>query len=489
MLTEAVIAWAAKRKISKQTLEAFGAASGTMVMRELGKTEVICLPYKRGDAVVNVKYRSFPVKKFSMKEGGELRFWNLDSVLKGDGKIAYVFEGEMDGLAAFEAGIPASQILSVPNGAPEKPSDDPDENGRYAFVTAALAEGLGKVEKIVLAIDMDGPGRALRQDLARIFGAARCHFVDFPNAKDANEYLEKTSPGELLDLLEGEAKEWPVAGIYRMSELPEPAPIQTWDPGYPEWESKLLYAPGTLCALTGSPGHGKTLLGMQLLFNVALRHHVKIAVASFETNPKPHHRRNLRQFMVGKSQHEMTDTEIVLADRWIEEHFVWINHPQSKPTFSWFLDMAEVAVIRHRAQIIQVDPFNKLEWDRPGQERETDWIRDRLNEAMQFAKEFRVLFQIVCHPAKSHEGRTRQRRIELEDCAGSKHWDNIVDQGLSVFRPKVFENGQRKTEAVLYHLKARFEELGHECALKMNYDLKTRRYKSVDYDLGEQEAA
>ena len=417
-LSGTVVAWAAERHIGRRTLEAFGAASGTMAMRELGRTEVLCLPYRRGSEVVNVKFRAITDKKFSMREGGELRFFNLDSVLGGDGKTAYIFEGEMDCLAAFEAGIPLAQILSVPNGAPEKPSDDPTENGRYAFVTQALEEGLGRVERFILATDGDGPGRALRQDLANILGPARCWFVDFPNSKDANEYLIKTSPGELRDVLEGEAKEWPVDGLYRMSELPEPAPIEAWSLGYPEWESKLFYAPSMLCALTGSPGHGKTLLGMQLLFNVAMRYKIKVAVASFETSAKPHHRRNLRQFFVGKPQSDMTDAEMALADRWIDEHFLWIAHPDMRPSFNWFMDKAEAAVIRHRVQIVQIDPFNKLEWDRPDGVRETDWIRDRLNEAMQFAKSFRVMFQILAHPAKSVEGRSGKRRIELEEVAG-----------------------------------------------------------------------
>lgn len=487
-LSASVIKWAAARKISECTLEAFGASSGMMGF-ESGRSEVLCFPYHRNGQIINVKYRRIPAKGFQQKKDGELRFWNIESVLAGSMEEVFLFEGEMDGCAAFESGIAKDKILSVPNGAPEAPSDDPAERDRYRFVIDGLKEGLSRVRKFVICTDADAPGRALRQDLVNILGAARCYFVEFPHAKDANEFLIVAGAGELRDALEGEQKEWPVSGIFRMSQLPEPPPIEVWDPGYPQWESKLLYGAGTLGVLTGSPGHGKTLVGMQLLFNVALRHHLRIAVASFETWAKPHHRKNLRQFMIGKPQAEMTDAEITMADRWIEEHFVWIQHPEMRPSFSWFLDMAEVAAIRHRCQIVQIDPFNKVEWERPAAERETDWIRDRLNEAMIFAKEFRVMFQILAHPSKSQDGRTRTRRVELDDLAGSKHWDNIVDQGLSIFRPKVFENGQRKTGATLFHLKARFEELGHECALKLDYDLSSRRYKSVDYEEANENAA
>jgi twinkle protein len=90
-------------------------------------------------------------------------------------------------------------------------------------------------------------------------------------------------------------------------------------------------------------------------------------------------------------------------------------------------------------------------------------------------------FLVVAHPAKG-DFRSRDRRPELEDIAGSKHWDNIPDQGLSIYRPKVFEKGERKTEAQLFHLKARFEELGHECRLDLDYDLRSGRFRSTDFD-------
>jgi twinkle protein len=46
----------------------------------------------------------------------------------------------------------------------------------------------------------------------------------------------------------------------------------------------------------------------------------------------------------------------------------------------------------------------------------------------------------------------------------------------------VFDNGERKTEASLFHLKTRFEELGHECRLDLKYDLSTGRFRSTDYE-------
>jgi twinkle protein len=70
----------------------------------------------------------------------------------------------------------------------------------------------------------------------------------------------------------------------------------------------------------------------------------------------------------------------------------------------------------------------------------------------------------------------------LEDISGSKNWDNMVDQGFVVHRPKMAdENGNRCTDAVLIQRKSRFEELGYPCVLKMDYRLNEGRYVSADY--------
>jgi twinkle protein len=88
--------------------------------------------------------------------------------------------------------------------------------------------------------------------------------------------------------------------------------------------------------------------------------------------------------------------------------------------------------------------------------------------------------QVIAHPSKMDATR-KGKAPELEDISGSKNWDNMVDQGFVVHRPKFFEDGERQTEAEFLHRKARFEDLGYVCRLKMNLDLATGRYRSSDY--------
>jgi twinkle protein len=318
--------------------------------------------------------------------------------------------------------------------------------------------------------------------MVRLLGAARFWFVDWPEgSKDANDFLISDGPDALRELVSEGALQWPIEGIYRLDELPEPAPLTLWNPGFPEWERKVLLAPRTLSVVTGHPGHGKSTLMGQIWFQVIRDYALTGCFASFETRPKPHMRRQLRTLLIGKLEKHMSEEEKAKADRWINERYLFLAHADQRPTLEWFLDMAEVAVVRHGARIIQLDPWNRLEDQRGRDESKTDYIGRCLRTLHAFAHDMNVHVQIIAHPAKMDSGR-RGRPPELEDISDSKHWDNMVDQGFVVHRPEIFDGGERKTKAEFYCKKARFEELGFPCVLDLNYGLENGRYRSIDYE-------
>jgi twinkle protein len=157
-------------------------------------------------------------------------------------------------------------------------------------------------------------------------------------------------------------------------------------------------------------------------------------------------------------------------------------HHAHRPTLEWFLDKAETAVIRYGCRIVQLDPWNRLEASRGAGERDDEYVLRCLRTCYQFATDMNCHVQILAHPAKM-EGARRGQAPTLEDIAGAKHWDNVVDQGFTVHRPKLCERGSIKTETAFYHRKARFDELGRPCRLSLDYRLKEGRYVSVDYEI------
>lgn len=480
-LSAAATIFAAGRSLSPKTLGLLGVASGTAFFPELGrKSEAVFFKFMDG-----WKARAVPEKAFIAGKGFKLSFWNLEAVLRAAPTTVYITEGELDACALVEAGIPQDQVLSVPNGAVEKAADETDREARgYSYVLDALKAGLSKVKKFVWCGDMDGPGRSLRSDMAKILGVARFWFVEWPEGcKDANDVLKFEGGQFLRDMVINGSLQWPIDGIFKLSELPEPPKLTLWRPGFPEWESKIMLAPRTMSVVTGHPGHGKTQLWTQIWFNVVRAYCIPMAVASFETRAKPHIQRYLRTLLIEKLEKNMDESEKRKADMFIEDRYLFMVHPEGRPSLKWFLDMAEVAVVRHGARIIQVDPWNRLEGSRGRDQSETDYIGECLRCIHSFAHDMNCHVQILAHPAKM-DGRRRGEAPGLEDISGSKNWDNMVDQGFVVHRPELFDGATRKTAAVLLQKKARFEELGYPCALHLDFKPEFGKYVSTDYQTG-----
>lgn len=470
------------RGLTQRTLDKLGADFGMAFFPELDPPrQEYAIFFHYGEFW---KARAVAEKTHVASKGFKVAFWNLDAVLKARPKTVYITEGELDAASLVEAGIPETSVLSVPNGAREKPADAPQELRGYSYVEDALRDGLAATKQFVWCGDMDDPGRALRADMVRLLGAARYRYVEWPEGcNDANATLLSEGADAVRDLVENGSLPWPVNGLYRLSGLPEPPAIITWSPGFPEWESKIKLAPTMLSVVTGHPNHGKTALFNQIWFNISQEYGVPICTASFETRPKPHIRRQLRALHSGKLELLMTDDEIAKADAWIEDHYHFAVHPDRRPSLEWLLDLAEVAVVRHGARVVQIDPWNRLEGQRREKERETDYIGRCLSGLYAFAQDMNCHVQIVAHPAKM-DGHRRGDEPTLEDISDSKHWDNMPDQGFTVHRPSMFDKTERRTEAVLFQRKARYEELGYPCKLGLNYRLDIGRYVSTDYQLG-----
>jgi twinkle protein len=471
------IRFANQRKISMATLARLNVECATEFFPEL-KRNSDALKFWYADGW---KARAVPDKAFISGKGFKLSFWNLENVLRASPATVFITEGELDACALVEAGISQDQVLSVPNGAVERPTEADKETRGYAYALDALKAGLSKVKKFVWCGDMDGPGRSLRADMAKILGVARFWFVEWPDGcKDANDVLKFEGGNFLREMVTEGALEWPIDGLFKLSELPEPPTLTLWNPGFPEWESKILLAPRTMSVVTGHPGHGKTQLWTQIWFNIVRSYCVPIAVASFETRAKPHIQRYLRTLLTGKLERNMDEEEKRRADAFIEDRYLFMVHPEGRPSLKWFLDMCEVAVIRHGARIIQLDPWNRLEAARGRDQSETEYIGMCLREFHSFCHDMNVHGQILAHPAKMDGGR-RGQAPGLEDISGSKNWENMVDQGFVVYRPKMFDGKTRITAAELHHRKARFEELGYPCVLNLDFKVEIGKYVSADY--------
>ncbi|XP_022721264.1 primase homolog protein isoform X2 [Durio zibethinus] len=195
-----LVAYFAERRISKATLQR------NAVMQKSGDQAVIAFTYRRNGAVVGCKYRTLE-KKFWQEKGTKKWLYGLDDIEEAAEVI--IVEGEIDKLAVEEAGL--HNCVSVPSGAPqmvsakELPTLEKDTAYQYLW---NCKEYLDKVSRVILATDVDNPGNALAEELARRLGKERCWRVHWPKKddcryfKDANEVLKCLGAGALKEVIE-----------------------------------------------------------------------------------------------------------------------------------------------------------------------------------------------------------------------------------------------------------------------------------------------
>lgn len=466
-LTAAARAFLKQRGLSESILAQMPVAFGTDRGRECVFFGQIVDGEKAG-----YKARPLDAKEFWQKPGTAQQLWNLDQVRGAE--LVLISEGELDACALVECGFSPKQVVSVFGGS----KGEDEANLKQA---QAALEGLQGAKTVILVHDADQAGFGLRRALAKVLGAARCRFVEWPEGiKDANEMLVKDGTDALRELVEN-ALPWPVEGLYRLDELPEPPKLELWDAGWPEWEGGVKLAPTHLSVVLGHGGHGKTRFMAQMWAQIANGHGLRVAVCTMETLAKPGYRRYLREVLIGKDQGAMSDAEIKRADGWIRDHYRFIQHPKRSPDLRWLLDVAEVAVVREGCRAVVIDPWNKLERTRGAGQSETDYIGDVLDGLMLFATDLNCHAQVILHPTKS-DVTTRGKPPELENGAGSKAWETKPDQGFVMYRPELFKGGKRMTGCEFYVKKTRFEELGFPRRFDMRLDLETGRYVSMDYE-------
>lgn len=392
----------------------------------------LAFPYLLNGQVVNRKFRSLENKRHEMDKGGRLCFWNAECM--AGAKTLVITEGELDAVAAIASGW--ASAVSVPNGAPAQKADDPLNAKRYAYLWEAHEGVLKAIPSIILATDGDSPGRTLAHDLACILGKERCKFIEYPEGcKDLNDVLVKSGPIAVSKLL-AEAKPFPVMGLYRLEDFPDGVEIQAMPTGIEALEDHMSIVFGTFTVFSGYSNMGKSTV-MNTILAHAIDHSVPVCLASFETMPKPILRDGIARAMIGCSYEDfLRHPKRQAAYQHIEEHMTIISNAMDDDQdidLDAYLELSRIAVLRHGAKIVVLDPWNELEHKRRSDETETDYIGRAIRALKRFAKQYNVALWVVAHPTKPQKGQSGAPG--LYDIAGSANWANKADYGLIYHRP------------------------------------------------------
>lgn len=466
-------AYAVSRGLSEATIKAAGLYSTKRYFRDVGEKACIAFPYRTetGHHLSN-KYRS-PEKHFAQDPGGAASFFGIDR-LNSKNPTLIITEGEIDALSLTEAGF--ENAVSVPNGAPMRIVNrriHPEEDTKFAYIWDAR-ELLNRCERIILATDNDAQGEALREELARRIGKAKCWFVEYPaDCKDANDVLRKHGKIKLSDCII-DAKPYPISALHTAKEfapdvetLYNKRSLRGATTGFPSVDPFFTVYPGQMTVVTGFPGHGKSSFIDQVCVNMANQFKWKTVFCSFENTPAIHiaHLMELKTgkpFFQSGNYQRIDGDEYKQALEWVEQHFGFIDFRDTEPpTIDNILQRAQAAIQRLGVRSLVIDPYNYVRMDKSASE--TDAISDMLTRVQAFSKANDCHTFFIAHPQKVYNVDTKFRPGGM-NVSGSAAWWAKADCGITVAR------GDNAGESIVEVWKCRYRWVGTQGHTTITYD-------------------
>jgi len=465
-LSEKLIEWFSKRKISEKTLLELKVGEGLEWMPQTKKDEnTIQFNYFRNNELINTKFRDGK-KNFKLVTGAELIMYNLDSVK--DEKTIIIVEGEIDALSIYECGY--KNVISVPNGA------GVGKNNLTYFDNSI--DFLPEDCSYILALDNDTPGNNLRDELARRLGIENCSTVIFKDCKDANDCLVKYGKDAIIESIK-DAKEYPIVGVFNANDIKN----EIWDfynnglppgcgIGMAEIDQHIKFKEGYMTIITGIPGHGKSEFLDFILCRLNISHGWKTALYSPENHPLELHFSKFAEKMTGKSfegRNKMSPLDLEAMINYHAENFFFIN-PESDFTVQSITKAVKQLVRKKGIKAFVIDAWNKL--DHKYTTTETKYISEVLDELAMFCEKNGVHLFLVAHPTKiMKDKKTGFYEVpNLYSISGSANFYNKTANGLTVYL-------NRETGLVEIHIqKVKFKHWGKPGCVILGWDYINGRY-------------
>jgi twinkle protein len=452
-VVDKVAEWFKTRGISQQTLNDLNVTTGEEYMPQTSsKQNTIQFNYMMGDELINVKYRDAR-KNFKLYKGAEKIFYNINSIVGYDWCV--IVEGEMDALALHEAGI--KNVVSVPNGA--------TLNSNNLDYLDNCIDYFEDKEKIILAVDADEAGQALRYEFIRRLGAEVCYLVDFNGNKDANEYLIEHGTEELNKLINN-ATQVPLEGVSTLRDLEADLldfVHNGFKPGFQigldNFDKIFSTYTSQFITVTGIPSSGKSDFVDQMCIGYNRNYGWKTAYASPENKPNFLHAHKL----IRKTWEGLPTKDDIGTAKWkqvtdhVNDNYFFID--MDRYTLEDVLRKGAELVKRKGIKCLVIDPFNKIRDVDCKSEDVNRYTMEYLTKIETFAKKYDVLVIVVAHPTKMY--RDKEGKIEeptMYSIKGGGEWYDASYHGLLVHRDYDAQTVKAKV------LKVKFQNLGENQA-------------------------
>lgn len=476
-----LLAWFSQRGISEQTIRRASIRMQSVYFPQLEESvSAVVFPYMEKGEVVNCKYRGLSQKVFRQEFDAKKILYGVDDA---SGDTLIIVEGELDKLSCAEAGL--NSCVSVPDGAPPEGSTASEKKFEYLVNCSAMLEAF---KKVVIAVDNDGPGKTLEQELARRLGQERCWRVTWPDGcKDANDVLMRHDAKILKQCID-EAKPWPIDHVVYPGDLGEDLlvlrdqrEVRGVSTGWSTIDELYTVMPGELTIVTGIPGHGKSEFIDALILNVARLHGWSAAFCSPENLPVTRHLTKMLEKHVGEPFYDkgpfkrMTDLEMLDALEFLHQHIALIV-PEESLTIQDLLAKAKGLVFQRGIRALVLDPWNEFDHRRAPGLSETEHVSASLGLLRRFARNHGVHVWVVAHPAKLQKNMEDKYPVPRPyDISGSAHWYNRADNCMSVWRDVGDEQARNKVE--IHIQKIRNKHVGTIGMTTLEWDYTCGRFK------------
>jgi len=248
--------------------------------------------------------------------------------------------------------------------------------------------------------------------------------------------------------------------------------------GLTEVDDYIRWETGRLSVITGVPNLGKSEFLDFMTVRMNLQHGWKTLYFSPENYPVNYHLQKLVSKIAGKpfDKNKLSEKELVDTLNHIANNFFFLDYENVR-TLDDIIGCAEQLKQQEGIKALVIDPYNRLEHQRPARLNETEYISHFLDTLSNFAKRFDILIHLVAHPRKMQMKDGAFEVPNYYDINGSANFANKADYCLTVHRSKEVNQTEIHIE------KVKFKNLGHQGVAFLKYDTPSGNYYEENREL------
>lgn len=232
---------------------------------------------------------------------------------------------------------------------------------------------------------------------------------------------------------------------------------------------------GMVAIYTGVPNYGKSEFIDFINVRLNRLYGLKTLYFSPENMPVKLHLSKLISKITHKKFADLNIEEINGAMEIIKNNFFFINTENSM-SIDDILTTAEYAIANLGVKVLVIDPYNRIEWQRPNNLSETEYVGVVMDKLSRFAKKHNILVQLVVHPKKMQTVNGEIQMPNLYDLNGSANFANMADYVIIVHRDFINNYTTIKVD------KVKFKNYGRIGETYIRYNYSDGNYEEIELD-------